>query len=393
MLRELAASGDLAALMHQQPPGGRLHERRIVADFLARERGLAAEPERIFLVNGAQQGLDIAVRALLRPGDAVAVDALTYPGFRMLAELQDLDLQPVPALDEGPDLDALERLCTPAHTRHPCHAHAAQPLGWVMPLAQRQRLVEIARRHDCLLIEDAAYAFLAGKAPAALATLAPERCIHVSSLSKSVASGLRFGFMVVPQAWAGRVKAVVRASHWSMPGLVTAMATRWMASGSVRQQEQRMRQEARRRQAIARKALAGMQMLAHPCSLFLWLRLPGELRMDRAATALAQCGIAVSQAHAYATTPHARMRCAWDWVRCLCRNWRPYSFSCGIPWKAFRPEPVPGQGPVQGLALQRRPSRSGCSRCERPLWSSSCISASSWPSSPLGKPSRANQFR
>ncbi|KAI5933760.1 Kynurenine/alpha-aminoadipate aminotransferase, mitochondrial [Manis javanica] len=179
------------------------------------------------------------------------------------------------------------------------------PLGWVMPLAQRQRLVEIARRHDCLLIEDAAYAFLAGKAPAALATLAPERCIHVSASRKSVASGLRFGFMVVPQAWAGRVKAVVRASHWSMPGLVTAMATRWMASGSVRQQEQRMRQEARRRQAIARKALAGMQMLAHPCSLFLWLRLPGELRMDRVATALAQCGIAVSQAHAYATTPHA----------------------------------------------------------------------------------------
>ncbi|WP_047217662.1 MULTISPECIES: PLP-dependent aminotransferase family protein [Delftia] len=306
MLRELAASGDLAALMHQQPPGGRLHERRIVADFLARERGLAAEPERIFLVNGAQQGLDIAVRALLRPGDAVAVDALTYPGFRMLAELQDLDLQPVPALDEGPDLDALERLCARRRIRA-IHAMPTlhNPLGWVMPLAQRQRLVEIARRHDCLLIEDAAYAFLAGKAPAALATLAPERCIHVSSLSKSVASGLRFGFMVVPQAWAGRVKAVVRASHWSMPGLVTAMATRWMASGSVRQQEQRMRQEARRRQAIARKALAGMQMLAHPCSLFLWLRLPGELRMDRVATALAQCGIAVSQAHAYATTPHA----------------------------------------------------------------------------------------
>ncbi|EDO29313.1 predicted protein, partial [Nematostella vectensis] len=301
MLRELAASGDLAALMHQQPPGGRLHERRIVADFLARERGLAAEPERIFLVNGAQQGLDVAVRALLRPGDAVAVDALTYPGFRMLAELQDLDLQPVPALDEGPDLDALERLCARRRIRA-IHAMPTlhNPLGWVMPLAQRQRLVEIARRHDCLLIEDAAYAFLAGKAPAALATLAPERCIHVSSLSKSVASGLRFGFMVVPQAWAGRVKAVVRASHWSMPGLVTAMATRWMASGSVRQQEQRMRQEARRRQAIARKALAGMQMLAHPCSLFLWLRLPGELRMDRVATALAQNLLRVLTQHAAA---------------------------------------------------------------------------------------------
>ncbi|HCP79054.1 MAG TPA: GntR family transcriptional regulator, partial [Pusillimonas sp.] len=95
MLRELAASGDLAALMHQQPPGGRRHERAMVADFLAAERRIQAKAEQVFLVNGAQQGLDIAIRTLLSPHDCVAADALTYPGFKMAADLHGLALKPI----------------------------------------------------------------------------------------------------------------------------------------------------------------------------------------------------------------------------------------------------------------------------------------------------------
>lgn len=306
MLRELAASGDLAALMHQQPPGGRRHERRIVAEFLASERGIEADAHRLFLVNGAQQGLDIATRALLGPRDAVAVDALTYPGFKMLAEVQDLALQPVPGLPDGPDLDALDMLCKrkrirAIYTMPTLH----NPLGWVLTVRQRQRLIEIARRHDCLLIEDASYAYLVGQAPPPLATLAPERTVYVSSLSKSLASGLRFGFIVAPEACGARIKAAIRASYWSLPSVVTAMATRWIADGTVVRQEKMMRREARSRQAIARQALSGMDVLAHPSALFLWLRLPQELRMDRIATALAERGIAVSKAEAYSTTRHA----------------------------------------------------------------------------------------
>lgn len=306
MLRELASSGDLAALMRQQPPGGRRHERRVVAEFLSTERGVQAEAEHVFLVNGAQQGLDIVTRALLRPHDAVAVDALSYPGFKMLAEVQSLALQPVPHLADGPDLNALEALCR----RRRIHAIYTMPtlhnpLGWVLTASQRQRLVEIARRHDCLLIEDAAYAYLVGTTPPALATLAPERTVYVSSLSKSLASGLRFGFVVAPESCAGRIKSVIRASYWSLPSLITAMATRWIADGTVVRQEKQMRRDARLRQLIAQEALAGLDVLAHPTSLFLWLRLPEDLRMDRIATVLAQRGIAVSKAEAYATTRHA----------------------------------------------------------------------------------------
>jgi len=306
MLRELAAGGDLAALMHQQPPGGRMRERQTVADFLAGTRGMAATADRLFLVNGAQQGLDVAVRALLKRHEAVAVDALSYPGFRMLAELQELRLKPVPALAGGPDLEALESLCRKhriraLYTMPTLH----NPLGWILDLEQRQRLVEIARRHDCLLIEDASYAYLAEDAPPALATLAPERTVHVASLSKSLASGLRFGYLLAPAHCATRIKAAIRASYWSLPSLITAMASRWMADGTVARQEAVLRQQARERQAIARRVFAGMEMVANPAALFVWLPLPEELRMDRIATALAERDIAVSKAEAYATTRHA----------------------------------------------------------------------------------------
>jgi DNA-binding transcriptional MocR family regulator len=306
MLRDLATSGDLAALMHQQPPGGRRHEREIVADFLAKQRGVRAEADRVFLVGGTQQGLDIVTRALLEPHEPVAIDALSYPGFKMLADAHRLTLRPVRSHADGPDFDALDALCR----RHRIRAIYTMPtlhnpLGWVLSADQRRRLVDIARRHDCLLIEDAAYAYLAGRTPPALAAMAHERTVYVSSLSKSLASGLRFGFIVVPEACAGRVKAAIRASYWSLSGIVTAMATRWMEDGTVARQEAFLRRDARQRQVIAKRVFANMNMTAHPSSMFLWLTLPGDLRMDRIATALAGRGIAVSKAQAYATTKHA----------------------------------------------------------------------------------------
>ncbi|WP_250528120.1 PLP-dependent aminotransferase family protein [Caballeronia sp. GAWG2-1] len=306
MLRVLASSGDLAALMHQQPPGGRLHERAIVAKFLAKARGIRVEAEQIFLVLGAQQGLDITTRALLEPHDSVAADALTYPGFKMLAHTQGRDVHAIPTLDDGPDLDALDKLCR----RHRIRAiytmpTVHNPLGWVLSAKQRHRLVESARRHDCMLIEDAAYAYLVNDTPPPLVALAPERTVYVSSLAKSLASGLRFGFIVAPEDCTSRIKATIRASYWSMPSIVTAIATRWMADGTVARHEVMLRREARRRQAIARDVFASMEMLAHPSSLFLWLRLPEDLRADRVATALASQGIAVSKAESYATTRHA----------------------------------------------------------------------------------------
>lgn len=108
-LRKLASFGDLEALLRYQPHAGRMNERVIIAQHLL-SRGLSTEADRISIVSGAQHGLAVSVMATLKPGDVVAVDTLTYPGFKVLAEAHRLELVPVPVTTQGPDLEYLD-LC------------------------------------------------------------------------------------------------------------------------------------------------------------------------------------------------------------------------------------------------------------------------------------------
>ena len=303
-LRRLASHGDLEALLRYQPHAGRPHEREAFARHL-RMRGLTVAGERLLIVNGAQQGLAVAMMALLQPGDVIAADALTYPGFKVLAESLHLELVPIPVQRHGPDLDALEALC---QCRKVKAVYAMptlhNPLGWVMNLRQRERLVQIARVKNLLVIEDAAYAFLAESPPAPLAALAPERTVYVSGFSKSIATGLRVGFMVAPADKVEALERVIRATTWNTPGVMTALATLWIEDGTLDRLEAQKRLDAQARQAIARTALAGLPWLAHPNAYFVWLPLAEEARADRIAMALLREKVAVSTAQPFAIGPY-----------------------------------------------------------------------------------------
>ena len=303
-LRQLASAGDLEALLRYQPHAGRQHERAIVARHLAC-RGLSVEASEVLIVSGAQHGLAATVMALLQPGDVVAVDTLTYPGFKVLAEAHRLELAPIPASDQGPDLDALERLCRSRRVRAVYAMPTLHnPLGWVMSLQQREQLVSIARKHGLLIIEDAAYAFLAEDPPAPLAFLAPETTVYVSGLSKSMATGLRVGFVTAPTRWVPMIERAIRATTWNTPGVMTAIACGWIEDGTVARLEAEKRRDAMSRQALARKVLSGLQYLGHPASYFLWLPMPEEVRADQVATALLRSNISVSTAEPFAVSEH-----------------------------------------------------------------------------------------
>ena len=303
-LRQLASAGDLDALLRYQPHAGRQHERAIVARHLAC-RGLTLEADHVLIVSGAQHGLAATAMALLQPGDVVAVDALTYPGFKVVAEANRLELAPIPMAGEALDLNALERLCM----NRPVRAVYVMPtlhnpLGWVMGAQQRQQLVSIARKHGLLIIEDAAYAFLAEDAPTPLAALAPETTVYVSGLSKSVATGLRVGFVAAPAQWVPLIERAIRATTWNTPGVMTAIACAWIEDGTVSRLEIEKRQDAMLRQSIAAEVLAGLPRVCHPASYFVWLPLAEEVRADRVAMALMREGIAVSTAEPFATSDH-----------------------------------------------------------------------------------------
>ena len=303
-LRGLASSGDLEALLRYQAHGGRSHERASVALHLER-RGLEVPATQVLIVSGAQHGLAIAALAMLQPGDVIAVDALTYPGFKVLAQAQRLELVPIPAVADGPDLDALAQLCATRRVRAIYTMPTLHnPLGWVIPAQSRQQLVTIAREHGLLIIEDAAYAYLAERPPTPLAVLAPESTIYVSGLSKSVATGLRFGFVVAPKELIALLERAIRATTWNTPALMTAIATGWLNDGTVARLEAEKRADAQRRQAVAREVLDGLDLIGHPSSYFVWLPLPGEARADQVAVALMRENVSVSTAEPFATTKH-----------------------------------------------------------------------------------------
>jgi len=303
-LRQLALSGDLEALLRYQPHAGRGHERATVARHLL-SRGLTVDAEQVLVVSGAQHGLAVTLMTLLKPGDVIAVDALTYSGFKVLAETLHLEMLAIPVSASGPDLDALHSLCRKRPVRAVyCMPTLHNPLGWVLSLAQREHLVSIARQHNLMIIEDAAYAFLAEDAPPPLATLAPERTVYVGGLSKSVATGLRVGFIAAPLAWVKPLERTIMATTWNVPGVMSAIAVAWIEDGTVAQLEAKKREDARARQAVAAEVLQGLGYVSHPASYFLWLPLAEDARADQVAMSLQREGICVSTAEPFAVSAH-----------------------------------------------------------------------------------------
>lgn len=303
-LRQLALSGDLEALLRYQPHAGRAHERASVARHLL-SRGVSVDAEQVLLVNGAQQGLAVTLMALLKPGDVIAADALTYSGFKVLAEALHLEVVAIPVNEQGPDLAALEKLCRSRSVRAVYSMPTLHnPLGWVMPIEQREELAAIARRHDLTLIEDAAYAFLVEDPPRPLIDLAPERTVYVSGLSKNIATGLRVGFIAAPATHVPALERVIRATTWNTPGLMTAIVCGWLDDGTVIELEAQKRHDAQARQALAAELLKGLPCVAHPNSYFLWLPLPEDVRADQIVVELMQKQISVTTAEPFAVSAH-----------------------------------------------------------------------------------------
>ncbi|AVG06563.1 TPA: PLP-dependent aminotransferase family protein [Klebsiella pneumoniae] len=298
-LRQLAMAGDIDSHLRYQPHAGRLAERDIIARHLTCQH-FAPDAENVLIVNGAQHGLAVTVMGLLRPGDVVAVDALTYSGFKVLAALYHLELAAIPCRPEGPDLQALQTLCQQRRVRAVYTMPTLHnPLGWVLNTGQRQALADLARQHDLLIIEDAAYARLVSHPPPPVVSYAPERTVYVTGFSKNIATGLRVGVVISPPRYRPEIERAIRATTWNTPTLISSLICAWIEDGTVARFETQKRQDARQRQQVAREVLCGLPVVSHPDSYFVWLPLGEESRADRLANALMERRISVSTAEPF----------------------------------------------------------------------------------------------
>ncbi|WP_316674654.1 PLP-dependent aminotransferase family protein [uncultured Tolumonas sp.] len=307
-LRQLTTTGDIESLLRYQPHAGKLGERNIIASYLS-SRGLLPSAEDVLIVNGAQHGLAVSVMGLLKPGDVMLVDALTYPGFKILAGLFHLELIPIPITSQGPDLSFLTDICKKRRVRAIYTMPTMHnPLGWVLDLEQRKAIADIAKQHDLIIIEDAAYAYLVDHPPRPIAFFAPEQTIYITGFSKNIATGLRVGAIVASQKYRASLERAIRATTWNTPAIMTNIVCGWLLDGTIERLEMQKREDAYSRQKLAREVLAPFPFISHPNSYFIWLPLTDEVRAEFVVKNLMGEHISVSTAEPFCTTqnaPHA----------------------------------------------------------------------------------------
>jgi DNA-binding transcriptional MocR family regulator len=309
-VQAIIESGRLGELLAYGPHGGMPQHRAAAADWLVRQHRAAARPESLLLTVGAQNGMAVALATVARPGDLLATETLTYHGAKAVAATLGLRLEGLPMDEQGLRPESFEALCrhTPPRALY-CVPTLQNPTALVMPADRRVAIATIARRYGVTLIEDDVFGFLAEDAPPPIQTLAPDVTIYLASLSKSVAAGLRLGFLLAPPALIPRLEAVIRAMHYSLPQLVAEIATRWINDRTADRFAEIQRNEAGVRQALARRMLPAGTVHGHPKSFHFWLTLPEPWRREEFVGQMLRRGVTITGADAFVvgrvSAPHA----------------------------------------------------------------------------------------
>jgi len=252
-LRTLLDSGANGLLDHYLGPEQLLLGRVHGAQWLA-NRGLALQPEELALSGGAQQALVSVLQSLCSAGEPVLVEALTAPGIKAACRQLHLPVHGVALDGQGLRPDDLDRVARASGARVlVCTPTLHNPTGACMDEPRRQALAEVVRRHGLLVIEDDVYGALTHQPP--LYPLLEGRGVLVSSLSKTVAAGLRMGWIVAHPTLLARIDPHAQATHWTVSPLNLRIACQWIADGSAARRLAWQRQEIAERWRLARAVL------------------------------------------------------------------------------------------------------------------------------------------
>jgi 2-aminoadipate transaminase len=190
--------------------------REYIADRMNR-RGISISAEGILLTFGSQQGIDIAARLMLDPGDVLAAEGPTYIGALQAFDAYEPSYCLCPVDDEGLPVDNLA-----AHTLRTGQApkiiyvipNFQNPTGQTMSLRRRQELIAFAREHGSLIVEDDPYGELwYDQAPPASLRALDDGVAYLGTFSKTIAPGLRVGWMAIPDELMGRALMAKEASE------------------------------------------------------------------------------------------------------------------------------------------------------------------------------------
>lgn len=282
-------------LLDYAPPEGFPLHHRMAVQWLKRS-GISVTEKNVVISAGAHLGLITVLEALSAPNDKVVAEKTNYAQLRLT--LKNAHLVPIGIeMDEDGMLpDALEHALRKNPARLLYIVPTLQnPTTGTMSHSRREAIVRIARQHDLTIVEDDIFRLLDARVqPPTFYEMAPERTFHITSLSKTLAPGLRIGFVVSPQGQEHLLRSHVRNMAARTVGISGEIARFWIETDMASTILARSQTELAARRAMLMEIFRHQHIRCSPGAPYAWLELPEHWTPVRFTQALALKNIKIT---------------------------------------------------------------------------------------------------
>ena len=267
---------------------------------LIRRGGFETTVDHILFANGGQNAMAATLASLCRPGDRIGADYHTYPGLKTVASM--LSVQIVPIKSENYELSptAFEEACKNENIKGiyliPDYHN---PTTSCMSVENRKGIAAIAKKYNQFIIEDATYHLHSEKTLPAIASFAPEQVIHIASLSKSIAPGLRLAYAAVPSQYKELIAKALYNLNITVSPLLAELTARTIVSNQFEVLIENHRKQTIIRNQVVNRYLADYTCLGTETGIFRWLLLPGKVTGAEFEKLAAQQGVQVYAAERF----------------------------------------------------------------------------------------------
>ena len=288
--------------------------RKAIADYVTRARGVAATPDQIVIVNGAQQALDLIARLFIDRGDRVAMEEPGYQAARQVFIAAGARLLPIPVDEYGMDVARLPRrgsvrlaYVTPSHQF---------PLGSVLPLARRLELLRWADATGAHIVEDdydSEFRYEGRPLEAVQGLDRSGRVLYVGTFSKVLFPSLRIGYLVVPESLISAIAALRFLVDYHTPTFEQEVLADFMSEGHFERHLRRSRARNEQRRGALLEAMDSelgdaVQVTGENAGVHLvaWLREVTAARLEAILSLAASRGLGIYPVSPYYIRPPRR---------------------------------------------------------------------------------------
>lgn len=230
----------LSALGYDDPQG-RPELRNVLADYLAKSRGIVCDSEQIIITSGAKQGISLIAKCLLNSRSKVIIEDPSNANVRQIFSYHTKNITPIPVDKFGIMTQSL-----PSDTKYdmifvtPSHQF---PMGSILPVSRRIELVKYARENDCFLIEDdydSEFQF-DGAPVRSIYELDSEHVVYIGTFSKIMFPSMRLGYMVLPHSLVAQCREIKRLADHHSNSIYQLALTEFIKSGELASHIRRMK--------------------------------------------------------------------------------------------------------------------------------------------------------